>query len=95
MRNLPGTILEWSIDVETFLPARVETLLVTQLFVTFTINFSYSRVNQPIPDEDFRLKIDPERPQPSCRAGTAARGLHGRFLNVKDGSDGRMSVRRA
>ncbi len=92
-RNLPGTILEWSIDVETFLPARVETLLVTQLFVTFTINFSYSRVNQPIPDEDFRLKIDPGAPQPKREPEPLPEGYTRRFLNVKDGSDGRMSVR--
>ncbi|MGP0064007.1 MAG: Ig-like domain-containing protein [Isosphaeraceae bacterium] len=88
-----GHLLEWSIDAETFLPARVETLLIAHLFVSYAIDFTYSRVNQPIPDEVFRLEVAPGAPQSKREPEPLGGSYTRRFLNVKDGSDGRMSVR--
>jgi hypothetical protein len=91
--NIPGTVLEWSIDSDTFLPARVETILVGNYPSSHTIDFTYSRLNQPIPDEAFRPAADPAAPRPNGEPEPPAEGYTRRFLYLKDGSDGRMSVR--
>jgi hypothetical protein len=92
-RSLHGSLLEWSIDAESFFPARVELLLVGALPSSYAIEFSYSRINQPIPDEAFRLTSDSDAAGSSGEPEPLAEGYTRRFLNVKDGSDGRMSVR--
>ena len=91
--TLHGSLLEWSIDAETFLPARVELLLVGDFPSSYAIDFTYSRINQPIPDEAFRLATDPDAPRSNGEPEPLTEGYTRRFLNVKDGSDGRMSVR--
>ena len=93
LENGIGTILEWSIDSDTFLPARVEVVLVGLCPSSHTIDFTYSRVNQPIPVEAFRPETDPAAPRSNRVSGTLPEGYTRRFLTVKDGSDGRISVR--
>ena len=67
------------------LPVRVE------LLGSYAIDFTHTRINEPIPDEEFRpqtgadIKAVPSEPLPE--------GFTRRFLNINDGSSGRMSVR--
>ena len=91
--NRFGTTREWSIDAESFLPARVETLLIGVFRNSYAIEFTHSHINQPIPDEEFRPPADLGAPKPDRAVEPPIEGCTGRFLNVKDGSDGRMSVR--
>lgn len=86
-------ILEWSIDAETFLPARVEMILVDHFFGSHTMDFIYTKLNQTIPDETFRFPADPSAPQPKREPDPLSKGYTRRFLNVIDGAAGRMSVR--
>jgi RNA polymerase sigma factor (sigma-70 family) len=83
-------VRDWYIDAETFLPVRVE-MLSWWPPSWQTIDYTHARVNEPIPDEEFR---------PQSGAGTKAvdaeplrKGFTRRFLSVIDGSNGRMSVR--
>ena len=80
-------IREWYIDTETLLPLRVETAGVASQ----TIDYSHSRVNQPIPDKEFSPDTEPG--VKAVDAEPLAEGYTLRFLNVVDGSNGRMSVR--
>jgi hypothetical protein len=80
-------VRDWYIDAATLLPLRVEAAG-TGLQA---IDFTHGRVNEAIPDEEFR---------PGDDAGVRAvdaeplkKGYSQRFLNVIDGSTGRMSVR--
>jgi len=91
--HVPGRFLEWAIDAETFLPRRVETILLSSLRSDFTIDFSYSRMNQPIPVDEFRPENDLGDPTSTVKLEPLAGGYMRHFLNVRDGSDGRMSVR--
>jgi hypothetical protein len=82
MDVIPGP--RWYIDSATLLPARVEH------GGSFAIDFAYSRINEPIPDAEFRpagAAIPVAEPEPLPEGYT--RG----FLNVIDGTSGRMSVR--
>jgi hypothetical protein len=74
----------WLLDAETLLPARME------IGATYAIDFTYEDVNAPIPDDLFRV---PAGVPPAADAGPLPEGYTQRFLNVRDGSDGRMSVR--
>jgi hypothetical protein len=80
---VPGP--RWYIDAATWLPARVAQ------GDTFALDYAYSRINEPIPDEEFRPaagdKIPVANPEP------LPDGYTRRFLNVIDGATGRMSVR--
>jgi hypothetical protein len=82
----PNTPRDWSIDAETFLPRRID----VGTSATVRIDFTHSRINRPIPDEEFRPDSDP-----GVRTGSGqlSEGYTTRFLNVIDGSTGRMSVR--
>jgi RNA polymerase sigma factor (sigma-70 family) len=81
------TVREWYIDAETFLPLRVEAVG----SAVYSIDYTYSRVKEEIPEEEFRPEAGPDvraqRPEP------LEGGYTKRFLNVIDGSSGRMSVR--
>ena len=78
-------VRDWYIDAQSLLPVRIDSdgLLCTA--------FHYMRVNEPIPDEQFQPEtgqgIQIQDPQPLDEDYTR------RFLNVIDGTNGRMSVR--
>ena len=46
-------IREWSIDTATLLPMRVE------LLGTYMIDYTHTRINEPIPDDEFRPQTGP------------------------------------
>jgi len=75
----------WYIDAATLLPMRVE------LGDSYAVDYTYTRINEPIPDNEFRSAAGPDirvaDPEP------LAEGYTRRFLNVIDGTNGRMSVR--
>jgi beta-lactamase regulating signal transducer with metallopeptidase domain len=72
-------------DARTLLPVRVEITHVGTPNHVYTIDFAHSRVNEPIPDDEFR---------PGGLGGKAVdppplgEGYTHRFLNVDDGSGG-------
>ena len=82
-------ITRWSIDAETFLTVQVEQNLDTGL--RHTQVFLYDRINEAIPAAEFRPAVadtlTPKGPDP------LEEGYTERFLNVKDGAAGSMSVR--
>jgi beta-lactamase regulating signal transducer with metallopeptidase domain len=88
--SLPGDSMvilgpRWSIDAATLLPVRVAH------GDSFRLDYTYTRINQPIPDAEFRPSVGAEiqvaNPEP------LPEGYTRRFLNVIDGTNGRMSVR--
>jgi RNA polymerase sigma factor (sigma-70 family) len=78
---------EWYIDAQTLLPLRVE----MDGMGLETIDFIHSNVNQPIPDKEF--SPDQEAGVMDGKAEPLDKDYTSRFLNVIDGSNGRMSVR--
>ena len=80
---IPGQ--RWYIDSATLLPARVEH------GDSYAVDYTYSRINQPIPDNEFRAGGGPEATV--AKPGPLPEGYNRRFLNVIDGTNGRMSVR--
>ena len=85
---------DWSIDAETFLPSRVETILIHWIRHYSALDFKYTRINQPIPDEEFRPETVAKSPKPKEEPEPPlAAGYTRRFINLSDGSNGRMSVR--
>jgi hypothetical protein len=55
------------------------------------MRFLYDRVNEPLPAGDFVApKLDGLAPSPP---ETLGQGYTNRFINLRDGSDGRMSLR--
>lgn len=76
--------VDWYIDVESLLPIRID-------LGSFTMDFAYPHLGEPIPDDLFRRPADPGLHE--SRAEPLAEGYTRRFLNVIDGSNGRMSVR--
>ena len=80
-------IRDWYIDADTLLPMRVE----MAESVLQTIDFIHSRVNEPIPDKEF--SPDDEPGVKAVEAKPLGKDYTSRFLNVIDGSNGRMSVR--
>lgn len=82
-----GPIREWYIDSQTLLPLRVE---IAEMGFQM-IDFHHSRVNQPIPDKEFRPVEEPG--VKDVKAQPLDKDYTYHFLNVVDGSNGRMSVR--
>jgi beta-lactamase regulating signal transducer with metallopeptidase domain len=80
-------VREWFFDAATLLPVRVAMLGSGGQ----TIDYTHTRVNQPIPDEEFRPDAGPNVKE--AKPDPLAEGYTRRFLNVIDGSNGRMSVR--
>jgi hypothetical protein len=81
-------IREWFIDAQTLLPLRV---VMTASWGSQIIDYRYISVNQPIPDKEF--SPDEEPGVKDVKAQPLEKGYTHRFLNVIDGSSGRMSVR--
>ncbi len=75
----------WYLDAATLLPVRVEH------GDSYAVDYIYTQVNEPIPDKEFRPAAGAEArvagPEP------LPEGYNRRFLNVIDGTNGRMSVR--
>lgn len=74
----------WYIDAATLLPARV------MIGEEYAFNFAYARINEPIPDAEFRPSggaIPVAEPEP------LPEGFTRRYLDIFDGSDGRTTVR--
>jgi hypothetical protein len=80
-------VRDWFFDATTLLPVRVEMVGSGGQ----TIDYTHTRVNQPIPDEAFKPESGPD--VKAVPAEPLAEGYTRRFLNVIDGSSGRMSVR--
>jgi hypothetical protein len=84
-RDWLSPIRDWYFDAATLLPIRIE------MDGDYRIDYTHTRVNQPIPEEEFRPDAGPNvRAVP---ADPLEEGYTRRFLNVNDGSSGRMSVR--
>lgn len=83
--DITTPMVTWLIDAETFLPVRVE------MDDTFAMDFLDVRINEPIRDEDFRPSVAPD--VNASKVDPLPDGYTRRFLNVNDGSGGRMSVR--
>jgi hypothetical protein len=83
-----GSLIQWRIDPRNYRPAQITEF--TRSGVSRT-KFLYDAVNEPLPAEDFavpRLEgISPAPPEPLDTDYT------NRFINLRDGSDGNMSVR--
>ncbi len=88
--SLPNDLIvilgpRWYIDAATLLPVRVAQ------GESYSVDYTYSRINEPIPDDEFRpaagvnVRIADPDPLPE--------GYTRRYLNVIDGTNGRMSVR--
>jgi RNA polymerase sigma factor (sigma-70 family) len=85
-------IRDWYIDDQTLLPLRVEMAGVgPHMTILQMIDFIHTSVNQPIPDKEFSPAE--EAGVKSVKAQPLDEGYTHRFLNVIDGSNGRMSVR--
>jgi outer membrane lipoprotein-sorting protein len=78
-------MIQWSIDAETFLPARVE------MDDTLAMDYVDVRINEAISDEEFRPQVGPEVRK--AEQQPLDEGYTRRFLKVNDGTGGRMSVR--
>jgi beta-lactamase regulating signal transducer with metallopeptidase domain len=76
--------VDWFIDVESLLPVRID-------IGTYTMDFTHPHLGEPIPDDLFRRRADPRIRE--AQAEPLAEGYTRRFLNVIDGSNGRMTVR--
>ena len=78
-------VRDWYFDAQTLLPVCLETNGLPHT------EYRYTRINQPIPDEEFQretgsgIQIKDAEPLDE--------GYTSRFLNVIDGTNGRMSVR--
>jgi RNA polymerase sigma factor (sigma-70 family) len=83
-----SSILDWYIDKQTLLPLRVGT---TRAGMYHWYDYTHTQINQKIPDAEFRppalAGVKEGKPEPLTEGYTS------RFLNVIDGSNGRMSVR--
>jgi hypothetical protein len=88
-----ATVRRWLIDTETHLPARVQSLLSFGYRSDYWMDFTYTRLNQPIPEEEFRPPSATGERLTRKELDPLGEGYARRFLNVRDGSDGRMSVR--
>jgi hypothetical protein len=80
-------VRDWSIDAVSLLPLRLEELGDHPSATDYT----HTRVNQPIPDAEFRPEAGPGLK--AAKADPLEEGYTKRFLTVNDGSSGRMSVR--
>jgi RNA polymerase sigma factor (sigma-70 family) len=82
---VPNAPHDCFIDAETLLFLRIE----AGTTGLFRFDYTHSRINAPIPDEEFRPDSDP-----GVHAGSdhLPEGYTSRYLNVNDGSTGRISV---
>jgi hypothetical protein len=87
--SMLSPIRDWFFDTETLLPVRVEDI--GRAAVTTSLDYRHTAVNQPIPDNEFKPESGPDLK--SVAAEPLKEGYTTRFLNVMDGSNGRMSVR--
>jgi len=83
-----GSLVQWQIDRRNYRP------VATTQFYTFGVvrqRFLYDAVNTPLPEGDFAVPklegLSPTLPEPLDA------GYTNRFVNLRDGSDGNMSVR--
>jgi hypothetical protein len=91
--DMSATIGIWQLDAETHLVARVETLMSSFGHRwSYSMEFTYTELNQPMPEEAFRPPSGPGEPARK-EPEQMEEGYTRRFLNVSDGSNGRMSVR--
>jgi hypothetical protein len=78
----------WFVNPSTHLPEGVEQCATYGVFRT---RFLYHSVNETIPAAEFAVPkipgLTPDQPEPLDE------GYTNRFVNLRDGSDGRMSVR--
>lgn len=83
-----GSLLEWRMDPRTYRVQETTRFTVGQVM---RIKFLYDSVNKPLPAGDFAIPelkgLSPAPPEPLDADYT------NRFLNLRDGSDGRMSLR--
>jgi hypothetical protein len=83
-----GSLIQWRIDSKYYRPAEINAF--ASGFV-FRSRFFYDTVNKPLPAGDFAVPelegVPPASPEPLDA------GYTNRFINLRDGSDGRMSVR--
>jgi len=79
---------QWQLDPQTYRPAEIK---IFSENVVVRTTFHYDRVNESLPTRDFHVPDGdgdlPTRPQPLDANYT------NRFVNLRDGSDGFMSVR--
>jgi len=83
-----GTVIlgpRWYIDAATLLPVRVAH------GDSYALDYTYTSINEPIPDAEFRPAAGTE--VPVADPEPLPEGYIRRFLNVIDGTNGRMSVR--
>ena len=84
----PGDLTEWWIDPQSFLPVEVKAYSGYGLWRT---RFLYNAINEPLPAEAFAVpKLPGISPVPDDALNA---DYTNRFVNVRDGSDGRLSVR--
>jgi hypothetical protein len=83
-----GSLIRWAIDPHTYRPAEIAEY--SQDVVAWT-RFFYDAVNQPLAPSSFAVP-EIEGLSPSLPEALDA-DYTNRFVNVRDGSDGRMSVR--
>jgi hypothetical protein len=83
-----GSLIQWWINSQNYRPIQI-----TQFYPGFVsrTRFIYDAVNEPLPMEDFAVpKLEgqsPASPEPLDAGYTS------RYINLRDGSDGRMSLR--
>jgi hypothetical protein len=83
-----GSLIQWRIDPQNYRPAEIT--MFTSDFV-MRMRFLYDAVNKSLPAGDFAVpKLGGLSPTPPETLGN---GYTNRFVNLSDGSDGRMSVR--
>jgi C-terminal processing protease CtpA/Prc len=83
-----GSLIQWRIDPQNYRPAEI-TMFTSGLVLR--MRFLYDRVNELLPTGDFAVPklegLSPAAPE------TLHKGYTNRFVNLRDGSNGRMSVR--
>lgn len=83
-----GQLTRWHVDAPTGRPAVVETF---HPYGVIRTRFHYDTVNEPLPAAAFAVpKLEGLPPSPP---EALDEDYTGRFINLRDGSDGRMSVR--
>jgi hypothetical protein len=84
----PEGVTRWYIDPRSHLPVQVEGYSTYDIART---RFLYDAINEPVAPESFAIpKVDEGSSKPLEPLGE---GYTRRFVNIRDGSDGRMSVR--
>ena len=77
LRHVAGMIHDWSIDAETFSAKPGRDNMIHTIRSYSSLDFNYNRINQPIPDEEFRPADCRQDPETERGAGaTVSRGIH-------------------